>query len=168
MALRYRNKLNLTGIVYIYSYDKFVMYLKLNATLILIMNVLLFVIAAVLLNFLKCGTQVNHFFNKKTYNVYILLLLWLLTALPVTSVFLIKTNVVLANIFSNFYISLIFFLLNTQILLVYYRYYVSLIKPSYSVKYPVVSLKQLYRDIWLVNTTLLMLYTVSYFVLILV
>lgn len=142
------------------------MYLQLTTTLIILLHLLLFWTAIIILNLISIEKRKVHPFNVNNYKLYITLFIWLLVALPLTTVFLLKTNIILTNLFTNLYIIIAFCVLNTLILLIYYKYYIGVIQPVYKKYINSLSTEVTYRFIWVHTLFLILVYLFSYWLLI--
>lgn len=134
--------------------------------LIILLHVSLFWTSLIILNFIISHGGVKFGISSKSYTVYVTLLVWLLIALPLTSVFLVKVNLLLVNLFESWYIICLFGLLNTLILLLYYKYYSTFMQRKYSKQAVNVSSSSLYNRIWVYSIFLLAMYFYSYLVVI--
>ena len=142
------------------------MYFHLNTILILLLHLLLFWTATIILNLIIVDKCKRRPFNSTNYKLYLSLFVWLLVALPLTAVFLLKTNIIINNVFNNLYIAIIFFILNTLILLIYYKYYLGFIRPLYQKYTNSLSTKITYKFIWTHTLFLILVYLFSYWILI--
>lgn len=134
--------------------------------LIIVLNVSLFWTSLIILNIVVSNGGFKFGISSKNYTIYITLLVWLLIALPLTSIFLVKVNLLLVNLFENWYVMCLFVLLNTLILLLYYKYYSTFIQPTRTNKVFNASNSNLYNRIWATSIFLLIMYLYGYLVLI--
>lgn len=64
----------------------------------------------------------NSIISSNIYKKYLVILLWVITLLPITTSFVVKFNLILTISFQNIYLVITLLVVNTAIILTYYQY----------------------------------------------
>lgn len=129
------------------------MYNQNETTILLFINVMSFLINVFLL-------QVNSYFKKTTYlpkvikNKINLILLWIMSLLPITIIFILKLNFIFTNLYTNLLVVIILIGLNTTSLLLYYKYYLHLINQCKTKKTININKYKLYKILLYMNISI--------------
>lgn len=90
--------------------------------LLVIFQFINIIVVSIFINIFNKNNKFNYTLNKKSQKVVIMIIIWLMAALPVSSLFLIKINLLFNITWIQIIVVLILFIFNTAILLIYFNY----------------------------------------------
>lgn len=90
--------------------------------LLIIFQFINIIIVSIFINLFNKNNKFNYTLNKKSQKIIIILIIWLIASLPVSSLFLIKINLMFNMTWLQLLIILILFTFNTIILIIYFNY----------------------------------------------
>lgn len=139
---------------------------KFDLFVILVIQATLFISMIILLNIIASKTKQIKIFNSFLTKVYTGNVIWIITLLPLSLVFFIKFNILIQISTINFFVTFILVLINTTILLIYYKFYQNILKNSNNSKNRNIVQGNTYRYIYTITAVFLVIYFYSYILII--
>lgn len=90
--------------------------------LLVVFQFLNIIIVSIFINLFNKNNKFNYTLNKKFQKILLIIIIWLIAALPVSSLFLIKINLLVNITWFQTILVLILFIFNTITLIIYFNY----------------------------------------------